>query len=346
MDTSLLAVCQRTPPASARGGSVFWITGLSGAGKTTVGRELWSRLRAAGRTAVFLDGDVLRDAIADELGHCSDDRLRSARRNSRTCRLLADQGLDVVYSTISMFQEVRQWNRENIVGYREIYLRVPMHELERRDHKGIYVLARSGKLANVVGIDVPAELPETADLVLENYGELDPESAVDLIWERVVAPGAIAPKRAAPAMGFGTKVETLARLSTTISNARVLPQICFSVAQWRADAGSVVSEILDTPWGCGPLIARSSAKGEDGRTASQAGKYVSVANVLGEQALANAIERVIASYSPDPGPGDQVFVQPFLESVSLAGVAFSPDPNSGGPYVIINYDDTSGRTIS
>src|SRR5947209_16343482 len=113
MHAGLASASAEVRPPPAQSGTVFWITGLSGAGKTTVGRELWSRLRSAGRTAVFLDGDVLRDAISDDLGHSGDDRLRSARRNSRTCRLLADQGLDVVCSTISMFREVRQWNREN-----------------------------------------------------------------------------------------------------------------------------------------------------------------------------------------------------------------------------------------
>jgi len=168
MHAGLASVSAGVGPPSAQSGTVFWITGLSGAGKTTVGRELWSRLRSAGRAAVFLDGDVIRDAIADDLGHSGDDRRQSARRNSRTCRLLADQGLDVVCSTISMFHEVRRWNRENIVGYREIYLRVPMHELERRDPKGIYARARSDKPANVVGIDVPAEFPDAADVVLDS----------------------------------------------------------------------------------------------------------------------------------------------------------------------------------
>src|SRR5262249_8532234 len=192
MHAELASVPAEATSPSARSGIVFWITGLSGAGKTTVGRELWSRLRSAGRPAVFLDGDVLREAIADDLGHSGEDRLRSAKRNARTCRLLAEQGLDVVCSTISMFHEVRKWNRENIVGYREIYLRVPMPELERRDPKGIYARARSGESANVVGIDVLAELPDAADIVLDNYGELDPKKAVDVIWERLIAPSAAA----------------------------------------------------------------------------------------------------------------------------------------------------------
>src|SRR5207244_3208950 len=99
-------------------------------------------------------------------------------------------------------------------------------------------------------------------------------------------------------------------------------QFSFSVAQWRDDPKGVLAEILAAPWGSGRLIARSSAKKEDSRTASQAGKYASVPDVVGRQALADAIEQVIASYASDSAPGDQVFVQPFLEGVSLSGVAF------------------------
>jgi len=110
----------------ASSGRVFWITGLSGAGKTTVGRQLWARLRAAGRPVIFLDGDALRVAIAEDLGYSEGNRRRSAMRNARLCRLLAEQGTDVVCATISLFHEVQRWNRANIRGYREIYLRVPI----------------------------------------------------------------------------------------------------------------------------------------------------------------------------------------------------------------------------
>src|ERR1700733_14633488 len=162
-------------------GRVFWITGLSGAGKTTLGRELWSRLRADGRPATFLDGDALRAVIAEDLDHSADHRRRSAMRNARLCRLLAEQGTDVVCATISLFHEVQRWNREKLPGYREIYLRVPMDELRRRDSKGIYARAQRGEEPNVVGLDVPAEAPEAPDLVLDNYGALDVATAVDRI---------------------------------------------------------------------------------------------------------------------------------------------------------------------
>src|SRR5580658_2143788 len=154
-------------------GRVYWITGLSGAGKTTVGKELWRRLRAVGRAAVLLDGDAVREVIAEDLGHTTANRRKSAMRNARLCRLLSAQGIDVICPTISLFHEVHRWNRANIPGYCEIYLRVPMDELRRRDPKGIYAAAHRGELRDVVGLDVPAELPESPDLVLDNFGALD-----------------------------------------------------------------------------------------------------------------------------------------------------------------------------
>src|ERR1700678_1810035 len=178
---------RRQPKAEydASPGRVFWITGLSGAGKTTVGQELWGRLRATGRQVFFLDGDTLRSAIAEDLGHTADNRRTSAMRNARLCQLLAGQGADVVCATISLFHEVQRWNRENIPGYREIYLRVPIDELRRRDSKGIYAGAQHGDGRDdgrdVVGLDVQAEVPEAPDLVLDNYGALDVAAAVDRI---------------------------------------------------------------------------------------------------------------------------------------------------------------------
>jgi glutamine kinase len=325
-------------------GRVFWITGLSGAGKTTIGGALWVRLRNAGRAAIFLDGDTLRGVIADDLQHDPASRKQSAMRNARFCQMLSGQGLDVVCATISLFHEVQRWNRANIPLYQEIYLRVPMDELQRRDVKGIYGKARRGQIQNVVGLDVPAEVPEMPDLVLDNHGELDAEAAANTIWNRLAKPPGTAVASNHAAIRFGTKAETLLALASVLRTGHVLPQVRFSVSAWRQDPPAVLREIRSTPWGAGSVIVRSSARTEDGSSNSQAGHYVSVPEVKGTSAICRAIEKVIASFDDGGAAEDQVFLQPMLSGVAMAGVAFSRNPNGHGPYFVINYDDVSGRT--
>jgi glutamine kinase len=326
----------------ASSGHVFWITGLSGAGKTTVGRKLSSRLRATGRPVVFMDGDALRAVIAEDLGHSAENRRRSAMRNARLCRLLAAQGVDVVCATISMFHDVQRWNRENIPGYREIYLRVPIDELQRRDSTGIYAAAERGDVRDVVGLDVPAEAPKTPDLVLDNYGEFDIATAVDRILGLRRNGNAAGGARPARVVAFKTKAETLESLAPLLRNGSVLPQVRFTVSEWRADAAGVLAAVNAAPWGSGRVIVRSSARGEDGPVSSQAGRYESLLRVIGSAAVAQAIDRVSDSFV-NQASADQIFVQPMLDRVAMAGVAFSRSP-SGGPYFIINYDDRSGLT--
>lgn len=148
-------------------GNVYWITGLSGAGKTTIGRLWYEELRCSGVSAVFLDGDELRQVFGDDLGFTEADRRKSAMRNARLCALLARQGFTVVCCTISMFDAVRNWNRANIPGYFEVYVKVTMDTLRRRDQKGLY----SGGDGNVAGVHFSVEEPKDPDLILENDGQ-------------------------------------------------------------------------------------------------------------------------------------------------------------------------------
>src|ERR1017187_5433790 len=113
-------------------GRVFWITGLSAAGKTSIGRALSSHLRASGCPVIFLDGDTLRTVVSSDLGYSAEDRRSAAMRNGLVCRMLAEQGFDIVCATISLFHDVQRWNRENIPRYNEIFVRVPLDELKRR----------------------------------------------------------------------------------------------------------------------------------------------------------------------------------------------------------------------
>jgi len=164
-------------------GRVLWITGLSGAGKSSLAHEMVARMRAAGEEVVMLDGDELRDAFGavaeNEQNHGREGRMALAMRYGQLCRLIAAQGLTVVIATVSLFREVHAWNRANLPGYFEVYLKVPMNELRRRDPKGIYNRFENGELTHVAGLDLQIDEPVEADLVME----FEPERPVAVLAE-------------------------------------------------------------------------------------------------------------------------------------------------------------------
>ncbi len=162
-------------------GSVIWITGFSGSGKTTIARMLEARLAAAGVKAIALDGDVMRAVLGRERAFAREERLELAWIYARLCRALACQGFPVICATISMFHDVRAWNRANLPSYYEVYLRVPVEERAARDPKALY--GAKGDMAHrMVGRDDPAEEPHAPDLVVENWGNMTADLAVDGIW--------------------------------------------------------------------------------------------------------------------------------------------------------------------
>ncbi|WP_341278790.1 PEP/pyruvate-binding domain-containing protein [Paenibacillus sp. FSL H8-0537] len=142
---------------------------------------------------------------------------------------------------------------------------------------------------------------------------------------------------------FGTKSETLERLERLVKCAIVLPQLQFTAYEWRYQQSEVLESLKQLSWSGAPLIVRSSAAWEDGTTASYAGCYDSVLNVNGESEVIQAVNRVLASYQ-DEDPVHHVFIQPMLPDVAISGVAFGVNPNNGGNYIVINYDDVSGAT--
>ena len=167
-------------------GTVYWITGLSGAGKTTIGKLLYSKINEEYSNTVFLDGDMLRKVFGDDVGYSEEDRRKCAMRYSRLCAMLQEQGMNVVCCTISMFHSVRDWNRQNIRNYKEIYLKVSMDTLRRRDQKGLYSGTTEEKQKEVVGIHMDIEEPECPDLILENDGEKTPEEQVEIIFQNCI----------------------------------------------------------------------------------------------------------------------------------------------------------------
>ena len=146
-------------------------------------------------------------------------------------------------------------------------------------------------------------------------------------------------------MKFGTKAETLEKLSRVLSSAKILPQIMLTVREWESNQQNIIQKLKDKKWQDIPLVVRSSAIDEDNKESSQAGKYLSIQNVLLEETLIDSVNKVIESYS-QTNENNQIFIQPFLKDVLISGVAFSKDPSTGSPYIVINFDDKSGSTCT
>ena len=137
-------------------------------------------------------------------------------------------------------------------------------------------------------------------------------------------------------LSFGTKAETLERLSGQLASAQILPLHSFTADDWQERRADVLQALATRPWSSQSLIVRSSAAGEDSHDQSMAGCFLSVPNVRGRGLLIDAIDRVVASYGSAPIGSNQVLVQPMLANVALSGVAFSRDPNTGAPYLVVN----------
>lgn len=165
-------------------GTLYWITGLSGAGKTTIGNRLYYKMKSTRSNTIILDGDILRKITGNDLGYSKEDRLERAYRYNALCKLLTDQGINVIICTIAMFDEVREWNRKNIENYIEVFLDVELEVLIKRNRKGLY----SKKGGSIVGVDIEAEYPKTPDIIIKNNGRTSLKKAVQEILNYQAAP--------------------------------------------------------------------------------------------------------------------------------------------------------------
>ena len=164
--------------------AVIWLTGLSGAGKSTIANALESALVAKGRHTFLLDGDNLRMGLCKDLGFTDVDRVENIRRVAEVSKLLVDAGLIVITAFISPFHRDRALARDVIgsVEFVEVFIDTSLEECERRDPKGLYGRARAGEIKNFTGIDSAYEAPANPDISINTVNEQLPVSI-----ERVLA---------------------------------------------------------------------------------------------------------------------------------------------------------------
>lgn len=162
---------------------VFWLTGLSGSGKSTIAAAVERQLFEAGVAVKLLDGDNVRNGLCKDLGFSLADREENTRRVAELAKLFVESGMIVLASFVSPTKEIRK-NVQEIIGaddLRIVFVNTPLEVCESRDVKGLYAKARAGEIKGFTGIDSPYEAPTTPFLDLKTADQTVDESAAQLV---------------------------------------------------------------------------------------------------------------------------------------------------------------------
>jgi bifunctional enzyme CysN/CysC len=172
--------------------AIVWLTGLSGAGKSTIANIVERQLHAAGHHTMLLDGDNLRHGLSRDLGFTEADRVENIRRAGEVAKLLVDAGLIVLCSFISPYRAEREMVRRLVSDgeFVEVFVDTPIDECARRDPKGLYAKAKAGTIKNFTGFDAPYEAPENPEVHLQTIGQ-QPEQLADRIVKKLAALGIV-----------------------------------------------------------------------------------------------------------------------------------------------------------
>ena len=162
-------------------GFTVWFTGLSGAGKTTISRQLAGEIRKRGRNVELLDGDIVRTNLSRGLTFSKEDRDINIRRIGFVSHLLTRNGAIVICAAISPYKSLRREMRELIGDFVEVYAKASVDECARRDVKGLYKKAFAGEIKEFTGVSDPYEEPENADVICDTENETVEESTQKVI---------------------------------------------------------------------------------------------------------------------------------------------------------------------
>jgi adenylylsulfate kinase len=164
-------------------GAVIWLTGLSGSGKTTISHLLAQELKKLDVRVEILDGDIIRQQLANELGFSKQDRHENIRQIGFVAQLLSRNGVVVIVAAISPYREMRAEVRRMTNNFIEVFVNAPLALCEQRDVKGLYQKARAGKLQNFTGVSDPYEVPLNPELECNTDRESVLESCTKILFK-------------------------------------------------------------------------------------------------------------------------------------------------------------------
>ena len=157
-------------------GFTLWLTGLVCSGKSVLADALADDLKKRGMKVERLDGDIVRKSLTRDLGFSDEDRRTNIERVTFVAKLLTRNGVAVLASFISPFNDIREYSRKEIGSYILVYVKCPIEVCEQRDVKGIYAKARDGEIKQFTGIDSPFEEPDKADIIVDTSKQTIEES--------------------------------------------------------------------------------------------------------------------------------------------------------------------------
>ncbi len=144
-------------------GILFWITGLSGSGKTSLAKKIFKFIKKKYGTTIVISGDDIRK-VFEFKKFDKNSRLKYAKSYSKFCKLITEQNINIIFSTVSLYNKVRSWNKKNIHNYLEIYIEADIKKLIEKKKKRFY----RTKLVNIVGKNIQAQFPKKPDIKISN----------------------------------------------------------------------------------------------------------------------------------------------------------------------------------
>ena len=161
-------------------GTIFWITGLSGSGKSTIGEHLKAKLEKEYGKTVIIHGDDIREIFKFK-SYTKNKRLELGKSYSDLCRLIAKQNVNIIFSTVGLFKELFLYNRKNLQNYIEIYIKTNIQKLKKNKSKSFYKV----ETRNVWGFDLKPDYPKKPDILIENNFDKTTAKLALTIFEKI-----------------------------------------------------------------------------------------------------------------------------------------------------------------